>query len=299
MLGLEINWTEILMDILKWFSTSGLRVLFYILGAFILIRLIKSIGKKIVSRFEDEDPTNRSEVEKRADTLFNVVVVSTRIFVWTIVMFMILREIGANIAPLLTGAGIVGIAVGFGAQNIVKDFFNGFLILLENQYRVGDVITIADRSGLVESITLRTTTLRDIEGVVHVIPNGQIGAVDNRTFLESKAVIDVGISYNSSMDKAMEEIANVAEEMKNSEEFGPFIRDFDILGVNNLGSSSVDIRVVFTTDPRQQWTIARKFRYLVKKRFDEVGVEIPFPHQTVYLRQEKDKRFRIDNEKPS
>ncbi|HDR90917.1 MAG TPA: mechanosensitive ion channel family protein [candidate division Zixibacteria bacterium] len=299
MFGLDINWNDIWVELLKWVSTSGLRVLAYIIGAIIVIKLVKKIGNKILARFEDDDDTTRNEIERRADTLFNVINVTTKVFVWTIVLFMILKEIGADLAPLLTGAGVIGIAVGFGAQNIVKDFFNGFLILLENQYRVGDVVKIADRAGLVESINLRTTVLRDLEGVVHVIPNGQIGPVDNMTFLESRAVIDVGISYNSSMDKAIEEITKIGDEMKSGEEFGTFIRGFDILGINNLGNSSVDIRVKITTEPLQQWSIARKFRYLVKKRFDEVGIEIPFPHQTVYLRQEKEKRFRIENEAAS
>ncbi len=299
MFGIEINWNDIWTELLKWASTSGLRVLAYIIGAIIIIKVVKRIGIRVLKRFEDDDDTTRSEIERRADTLFSVINVTTKVFVWTIVLFMILKEIGANLAPLLTGAGVVGIAVGFGAQNIVKDFFNGFLILLENQYRVGDVVKIADRAGLVENINLRTTVLRDLEGIVHVIPNGQIGPVDNMTFLESRAVIDVGISYNSSMDKAIEEITKIGEEMKSGEEFGHFIRSFDILGINNLGNSAVDIRVMIKTEPLQQWTIARKFRYLVKKRFDEVGIEIPFPHQTVYLRQEKEKKFRIENEAAS
>ena len=162
---------------------------------------------------------------------------------------------------------------------------------------MGDVIKIADRTGLVESINLRTTVIRDIEGVVHVVPNSQIGPVDNMTFMESRAIVDVGISYNSSIDKAMEEIEKIGDEMQNNEDFGKYIRGFEILGVDKLGASSVDIRVKITTDPLQQWGIARKFKYFVKKRFDEVGIEIPFPHHTVYLRQDKKENFRIQSEK--
>lgn len=297
MFGLNINWANFWKQLLEWGSTSGLRILAYIIGAIILIKVIRKVGRGIVERVEDENDTTRNERERRADTLFNVVNVTSKIFVWTIVVFMILREFGANLGPLLAGAGVVGVAIGFGAQSIVKDFFNGFLILLENQYRVGDVIKIADRAGLVESINLRTTVIRDLEGVVHVIPNGEIGPVDNMTFMESRAVVDVGISYNSSIDKAMEEIEKIGAEMQENEEFGRFIRSFEILGVDKLGASSVDIRVLIKTDPLQQWGIARKFKYFVKKRFDEVGIEIPFPHHTVYMRQEPNKSFRIQGEK--
>ncbi|RKZ29918.1 mechanosensitive ion channel family protein [bacterium] len=287
---LGINWNELLDSVVlavgRWLITGGIRVIVYIVAGITVIKTVQKIGKSIVRKVEDEDDSTRSERERRADTLFQVVQVSTRIFVWVIVGFMILRELGANITPLLTGAGVIGLAIGFGAQNIVRDFFNGFLILLENQYRVGDVVRIADKSGLVESINLRTTAIRDLEGVVHIIPNGEIKTVDNMTFSESRAVIDVGISYNSSVDKAFEVINKTGDELKADSELGSYIREFGILGVENLGESSVDIRVLIKTDPLQQWAVARKFKYLIKKRFDEAGIEIPFPHRTIYTRTE-------------
>jgi len=296
----DIDWGDFTANlwpkIWSWLTTSGLRILVYVIGGIILITVVKKIGKTIVKKVEDDDSTTRNERERRADTLFQVINVTTKIFVWVIVLFMALKEFGANITPLLTGAGIVGVAIGFGAQNIVRDFFNGFLILLENQFRVGDVVKIAERAGLVESINLRTTVLRDLEGVVHVIPNGEIRAVDNMTFSESRAVIDVGISYNSSMDIAIEAIKGIGDELKADNELGRFVRDLSILGIENLGDSSVDIRVMIKTDPLQQWGIARRFRYLVKKKFDEIGIEIPFPHQTVYLRTEGDLKPEIEIE---
>ena len=289
----NMNWKEIIDNFIlksgQWLSTSGLRILLYIVAGLILIKLVRKIGKEIVKRFEDDDPTTLNDQERRAETLVSVINVTTKVFVWTIICFMILREIGANITPLLTGAGVAGLAIGFGAQNIVRDFFNGFLILLENQYRVGDVVKIADRTGEVQSINLRTTIIRDLEGIVHVIPNGEIKAVDNYTFSESRQIIDIGISYDSSIDKAFEVIRNIGAELREIEEFKRFIRGFDILGVQNLGDSSVDIRVMIVTEPSQQWAIGRRFKYLVKKRFDEAGIEIPYPHQTVYLRTEKGK----------
>ncbi len=288
---LNINWNKLIDTVIlaigQWVITSGLRVLLYIIVGVVLINIVRKIGQSIVKRVEDEDATTRSERERRADTLFNVAMVSVKVFVWVIIAFMILKELGANITPLLTGAGVVGLAVAFGAQNIMRDFFNGFLILLENQYRVGDVVRIADKAGLVESINLRTTVIRDLEGVVHVIPNGEIKTVDNMTYSESRAVIDVGISYNSSIDTALEVINKIGEELKSDDSYCNFIRDFAILGVEKLGDSSVDIRVLIKTDPLKQWDTARRFKYLVKKRFDEAGIEIPFPHRTVYVKGEK------------
>ncbi len=283
---LNIDWNNFLTLSIDWLLTSGLRIILYIIGGILVTKTVKKIGKDIIKRFEDDDTTTRNDEERRADTLVSVVNVTTKVFIWVIVAFMILREVGANITPLLTGAGVAGIAIGFGAQNIVRDFFNGFLILLENQFRIGDVVTIAGRSGAVKEINLRTTVLRDLQGVMHVIPNGEIKAVDNMTFTESRAVVDVGISYDSSIDGAIEVLGKIGDELKADGELGRFIRVFDILGVNNLGDSSVDIRVMITTEPSQQWAIGRKFKYLVKTRFDEAGIEIPYPHQTIYIRKE-------------
>ncbi|MCK5833346.1 mechanosensitive ion channel family protein [bacterium] len=289
-----LNWDEILDSVIllggRWLLSSGLRILLYVIGAVIIIKLLRKIGNVVITKFQDDDPTTMNDQERRAETLVTVMNITTKVFVWSIVFFMILREIGANITPLLTGAGVVGLAIGFGAQNIVRDFFNGFLILLENQYRVGDFVKIAERSGGVESITLRTTSIRDLEGILHIIPNGEIRAVDNYTFAVSKSVVDVGISYNSSVDLAMEVLESIGKELPELPEIGRFVRDFAILGVQNLGDSSVDIRVLITTDPSQQWAIGRKFKYLVKKRFDEAGIEIPYPHQTVYMRTENDNK---------
>ena len=290
----NIDWNELWTKTIGWLSTSGLRVIIYIVLGVIFIKLVRKIGQAMVARIEDDDDTSRSERERRADTLYSVINITTRIFVWTIIGFMIMKEVGANITPLLTGAGVVGLAIGFGAQNIVRDFFNGFLILLENQYRVGDVVGIGGKAGVVETISLRTTIIRDIEGVVHVVPNGEIKIVDNFTFSESRAIVDVGISYNSSIDKALEVLTKLGEDLKADEEVGKNVREYTILGVNNLGNSSVDIRVMIKTEPLQQWAIARKFKYMIKKKFDEEGIEIPFPHQTLYLRTEDDQIPKID-----
>ena len=278
-----------------WALSNGLRIILYIALGIFVIKLVKRFGTRIKCHVNGYDKHTCNEAERRQHTLFKVVNVTAKIFVWLIVSIMILRELGANIAPLLAGAGIAGVAIGFGAQSFVKDVFNGFLILLENQYRVGDVITIAERSAIVEDINLRTTIIRDLEGVKHVIPNGEIKAVDNYTFAESRALIDVSVSYGTSIDKALDVLNKIGEELRADEKFREFIRDFTIMGVENLGQSSIDIRVMITTDPSQQWSVGRQFKYLVKERFEEAGIAIPFQHHIVYLHNEPE----TDAKKPA
>ncbi|MFQ5875031.1 MAG: mechanosensitive ion channel family protein, partial [Dehalococcoidia bacterium] len=197
---------------------------------------------------------------------------------------MILGQLGLQIGPILAGVGIIGLAVGFGAQSLVKDVINGFFLLLENRYRVGDVIRAAGVAGRVESITLRVTTLRDLEGRVHVIPNGQIETLTNFTKDWSRALLDIGVAYKEDVDEVMAVLREVSEELRQDEGFKEFIVEpLTILGVEAFGDSEVTIRMFFTTQPLKQWDVAREFRRRVKKAFDEQGIEIPFPHRTIYM----------------
>jgi moderate conductance mechanosensitive channel len=272
-----------------WILSNGLRIVLYIAVGIIVIKLVRRVGTRIKCHVDGYDKHTCNEAERRQHTLFKAVNITAKVFIWIIVSIMILRELGANIAPLLAGAGIAGVAIGFGAQNFVRDIFNGFLILFENQFRVGDVVKVADRSGVVEDINLRTTTIRDLEGVKHIIPNSEIKAVDNYTFSESRALVDVSISYDSSIDKAIEILRGIGDEICVDPVCGEFIRAFEILGVTNLGKSSVDIQVMITTDPSQQWGVGRRFNYLVKTRFDEAGITIPFQQHTVHIRDAKNR----------
>jgi len=282
--------------IMEWATTSGLRILFLIAGGFIAIRLTSFILVKIRMAFEDDDPETQNEREKRAETLTKVIRNLLTIVVWSIVGMMILREIGVDIGPILAGAGVIGLAVGFGAQTLVKDFLSGMFILIENQFRVGDVVSAAGHSGLVEEISLRTTTLRDLEGKVHVIPNGEIAVVTNMTKEWSRFMIDVGVAYKEDVDHVMEVLKGVGESMTSDPKYSHLILEpLSILGVDSFGDSSVNIRVMFTTKPLQQWGIGREFRRRIKNTFDEKGIEIPFPHQTVYLGEGSpmDNRIRV------
>jgi small conductance mechanosensitive channel len=283
---MSFDWSSVFSaeKIMQWVSTSGLTILFLVIGGFIAVRLSSFILVKIRMAFEDDDPETQNEREKRAETMTKVVRNLLTIIVWSIVGMMILRELGVDIGPILAGAGVIGLAIGFGAQTLVKDFLSGMFILIENQFRVGDVISAAGHAGLVEEISLRTTTLRDLEGKVHVIPNGQIAVVTNMTKEWSRFMIDVGVAYKEDVDHVMQVLKEVGETMTSDPAFSPLILEpLSILGVDSFGDSSVNIRVMFTTKPLQQWTVGREFRRRIKNTFDERGIEIPFPHTTLYL----------------
>jgi len=283
-----VNWQEVEVigaeRVVNWLLTSGLRIAFIVVGALIVMRILRFLITKIRRFFEDDDPATKSEREKRAETLTRTLANFATIAIWFFAGMMILKELGVDIGPILAGAGIAGLAIGFGAQSLVKDFLSGIFIVVENEYRVGDVVKIADTAGLVEKITLRTTTLRDLEGKVHIIPNGEITVVTNMTKEWSRFLIDVGVAYKEDVDHVMEVLKEVGEGMEKDETFGVLILEpLQILGVDSFGDSSVNIRVMFTTQPLQQWTVGREFRRRIKKVFDEKGIEIPFPHRTIYL----------------
>jgi small conductance mechanosensitive channel len=265
----------------------GLRILLIVLMVALFIRLMRTVSRKIVQYSQDEDHTTQSEREKRAETLAQIIGAASHIFGYTIGLFMILRELGLNIAPLLTGAGIAGVALGLGAQSIVRDFLSGFFILMENQYRVGDVVGVGEHEGLVEQITLRTTILRDVEGVVHIVPNGEIKSVRNLTYGWSRIKLDVGIAYETDLDRAMAVLAEIGAGMAADPVFGPKIMEPpQVLGVERLDDWQVVIRIIVKTLPRMQWEVAREYRRRIKDGFDARGIPIPFPRQVVSLTRE-------------
>jgi len=269
---------------MEWLLTSGVRILGIIAGAFAVAGLTAFVSHRTERLFDDDDPSTMNEREKRAATLGKVLRNIVAVVVSIVALLMILRELGLDIAPLLTGVGIAGIAIGFGAQSIVKDFLAGIFILIEDQFDVGDVVNIANKSGLVEKITLRTTTLRDLEGKVHVVPNGQVDVVTNMTKKWSRSVVDIGVAYKENVDRVMGVLQEVGDAMASDSEYGKLIIEpLEVLGVQDFSDSAVQIRVMFTTVPLKQWTVGREFRRRVKLAFDEKDIEIPFPHRTVYL----------------
>jgi small conductance mechanosensitive channel len=196
---------------------------------------------------------------------------------------MMLENFGINVAPLLAGAGIVGLALGFGGQYLIRDLINGIFILFEGQFRVNDVVKIGDLGGLVESMNLRVTQLRDLEGRVIYIPNGEIKTVINFTKGYSQALLDIGVAYKENVDDVMRVMKDVSKGMRQDPYFGKLIlEDMEMLGVDAFTDSAVIIKCRMKTLPIKQWEVAREYRRRLKNKFDELGIEIPFPHRTLY-----------------
>jgi len=272
-----------LQIVIDWLLSSGIRIAVILVGSFIVIRIFTFLIRRSKNRIESRHPDN-IEMQKRAETLSRLVETTMRVVILAAVLLMILKEAGIDIGPLLAGAGVVGLAVGFGAQSLVKDVIGGFFILLENHMNVGDVVEIAGKAGLVEAINLRVTTLRDLGGNVHVIPNGEITTLTNMTKEWSRALLDIGVAYKEDVDVVTGILREVADGMRNDQEYAPRILEpLEVLGLDSFGNSSVNIKVMMKTAPREQWAVAREYRRRIKKVFDERGIEIPFPHITLYM----------------
>jgi small conductance mechanosensitive channel len=225
-----------------------------------------------------------SESAKRVDTLVRLIRQGVHLTLWIIVGLTILKELGVEIGPILAGAGILGLAVGFGAQNLVRDIISGFFFILENQIRVGDVAIINGTGGIVEEINFRTIVLRDLSGVVHVFPNGTVTTLSNMTNEWSAYVFEIGVAYKESTDRVTEVMREVFVGMQEDETYGPLIlEDPEIMGVDKFADSAVIIKGRIKTRPIRQWMVGREFNRRIKYAFDEKGIEIPFPHRSIYF----------------
>jgi small conductance mechanosensitive channel len=267
--------------------TTTLRVTIIVVAAWVAIavlqRLIRLFRERIARRFDD------AEAQKRAATLGRVFRYVVGVVVTLVAGMLVLGELGVSVAPILGAAGVVGIAVGFGAQSLVKDYFTGFFILLENQIRQGDVVRIADKAGFVEEITLRYVRLRDYDGNVHYVPNGLVTTVTNMSRGFAQAVIDVGIAYREDVDAAFDVMRAVAREMRADAAFAPRLLDeLEIAGVEKWADSAIVLRCRFKVAPLEQWSVRREFLRRLKRAFDARGIEIPFPHLTLYAGVGKD-----------
>ena len=226
---------------------------------------------------------------RRARTLLPLLRRVLMIVTATVIGLVLLSEIGVDIGPLLAGAGVVGLAVGFGAQTLVKDVITGVFILAENQFGVDDVVRVGDRSGVVEDISIRTIRLRDLRGNVHIIPFSSVSTVENMTSEFSRYLFDIGVAYREDVDEVIEVLEALGEEMRADAVYGGWIHEpLEIMGLNELGDSAAVVRSRFTTDPGRQWQVGREFNRRIKRRFDELGIEIPFPHRTVYFGEGKE-----------
>jgi len=226
----------------------------------------------------------------RAETIGLVLRSITTALVWSFAAMLILGQLSIDLAPLIAGAGIGGFALGFGAQSVVKDFLSGLFMLIEDQYGVGDVIDAGEATGTVEKVSLRSTTIRDVKGTVWHIPNGEISRVGNYSQLWSRALIDVEVSYDTDLRIAQGVIQRVADEFWNDPEWGgdELMERPEVWGVQSLGASGIAIRLVVKTEPSKQWSVERELRLRLKESLDAAGIEIPFPQQTVWLRNQGD-----------
>jgi small conductance mechanosensitive channel len=262
-------------------TSAVLRIALVLLIAWLLLRLTRRlIG---VFRHYMARRTVEPEQIRRAETLANVFRYAASLLISIVAGMLVLAELGISIAPVLATAGVAGLAIGFGAQALVKDYFTGFCILIEDQIRQGDVVQIAGLSGAVERVTLRFVQLRDYAGNVHFVPNGSITTVTNSSRGFAFAVVEVGVAYRHDSDRVIEIIQRVGRDLREDKLLGPrILADLEMAGIEQLAESSVVIRCRFRVLPLEQWTIKREFLRRIKKAFDAEGIEIPFKTLTLY-----------------
>jgi small conductance mechanosensitive channel len=299
---------ETLASIANWVVDMPLRVIFILVGAFIVKRLVQRAIRTFASHLVEQAESDRladlrqntagrmllpgatdARTKARTETVSVVLSSITSLAVWTIAGLLILGELGISLAPLLAGAGIAGVALGFGAQTIVRDFLAGFFMLVEDQFGVGDVVDVGPVTATVERVSLRATVLRDVNGNVWHVPNGEILRVGNFSQLWSRAVLDIAVAYDTDLRLAQGIIQRVAEEVWHDPEFteGEILEAPEVWGIETLGIDGIAIRLVVKTAPAEQFVVARELRLRIKEAFDEAGIEIPYPQRTVWINSDE------------
>jgi small-conductance mechanosensitive channel len=281
----ELSWDSVV----SWLQGHGINILIILaVGAALWLCLIKLVPPLIHQTIKKTRGESKEGTRKRALTLSAVSVGTGKIVIVLLVIFWILSELNVPIAPALAGLGVAGVAVGFGAQYLIRDLIAGVFIIWENQYRVGDVVKIADISGLVEEVQLRKTVLRDLDGIVHHIPNGEIKAASNYSRHFSRVNINIPVAYGEDLDHVTEVINRVGRGLARDKIFGPMINEApQVLRVDNFGDSAIEIKVLGETKPLKQWDVTGELRKRIKKAFDKEGIEIPWPHIKLYMGEEK------------
>ncbi len=280
--------------IINWLLTKGINIIITFVAIYVFLKVVEIVLNRIkivlLSKYEKDISLKAIDSRKRSKTLSRLAGYILKLIIWIAGIIVILSQLSINIAPLLASAGIVGFAIGLGAQNLIKDIIQGTFILIENQYHVGDVVSVAGVAGLVEEFNIRYTRMRNLSGSVFFIPNGEIKVVENMTKEWSRALVDIGIAYKENVDYVMSVLEKVGKELCEDEDYKNIVLEpMEILGVDSLGNSSVTIRTLIKTIPLQQWQIARELKRRIKNTFDEKGIEIPFPHVTVAIGDEASK----------
>ncbi|OPL12704.1 MAG: mechanosensitive ion channel protein MscS [delta proteobacterium MLS_D] len=286
-------WENLLSGVTNWGVNEIPGILIMAVGLVIALRVtyfaVSRFQKLLIQNARKKEKTDALEFERRILTLTGIILGAVRIVLYTLFAIMLLSSFNINIAPLLAGVGIVGLAVGFGAQELVRDYISGFFMLLEDQVRMGDVAIINGTAGLVEKIELRTISLRDFNGTVHIFQNGKIDTLANMTKGWSAMVFDIGVAYKENVDQVMEIMKQVGDELRESPDFGPdIIEPIEVFGLDRFGDSALVIKARLKTRPLMQWIVGREYRRRLKMAFDSHNIEIPFPHTTIYWGKEID-----------
>ena len=271
--GIGLNAARFLLILaLGWVAMRGLKL------------LLRKVEKTLLERMRPEDAIQAEEGTKRIETLIRLLRQASTIVIGVVVLLLALREIGLDITPILASAGIVGLAVGFGAQNLVRDVITGFFMILEDQVRVGDVAIVNGTAGVVERVGLRTIVLRDGEGVVHNFPNGGISTLANKTTGWSGYIAEIGVGYNEDVDRVIDILRETGMKLREDPAFGPLmIEDIEVWGLDNFADSALVFKLRLKTLPGKQFDVGREYRRRLKIAFDKAGVEIPFPQQVVHV----------------
>jgi small conductance mechanosensitive channel len=281
------HWTPLVLSAVVTMVGSVLRIGLVVVGGYLAVRFLRAgLGRLGVVLIKAGEPaeTVPGATRKRVATLMSLVQTLALVVIWAVVAIIALGQLGLDVTPILAGAGIAGLAVGFGAQNLVRDVISGFFVVLENQVRVGDVAVVNGTGGLVETITFRTIVLRDLAGVVHVFPHGTVTTLANMTKGWSAYVLDVGVAYKEDPDRVVQVMQRVAEDLRQDPRHGPMMLEpIEIFGVDDFGESEMAIKARLKTVPLQQWAIGREYRRRLKKAFDAEGIEIPLPHRALYV----------------
>jgi moderate conductance mechanosensitive channel len=275
------NWID---KLIPWLLTDGLQIVFIIIGAIIINKITcKFIEKAVrITIVPDHLTTPEGEI-KREDTLIHIFSATTKIAIFSTAGLMVLQEFGMMIGPLLAGAGIVGLAFGFGGQYLIRDIIAGLFIIIENQYRIGDVVNFGAVGGLVENISLRMTTLRDLDGTVHHVPHGEIKTVSNLSKTFARVNLDVGVGYASDLDHVISVVNQVGQSLAEDPNWKDLIiKAPQFLRVDNLADSSIVIKILGDTLPLKQWEVSGELRKRLKIAFDKEGIEIPFPQRVLH-----------------
>jgi small conductance mechanosensitive channel len=277
--------SEIINNIvIPWITNHGPKILAIIVFALLLKRFGKMFIEKIIKRIIRSDSITEKESEKkREDTLIRIFSSLLDVLVWILTVSMILQEIGIAVGPLLAAAGIAGMAFGFGGQYLIRDLITGIFIILENQYRIGDVVCFDGTCGSVEDISMRMTTLRDLDGVVHHVPHGEIKKVSNLSKYFARINLDIGVSYSSNLEKVIKVINKVGEDLAKDPEWrDDILKTPQFLRVEDFAESAIIVKIVGETKPLKQWAVTGELRKRLKMAFDKERIEIPFPQRVVH-----------------